>query len=64
VNLQSSADAQHNKRPFVMADHPIIGHTSVYADDPQSAATKLAGMIGGHAAPFRHMLAAWSAFCR
>ena len=35
-----------------MADHPTIGHTSVYADNPQIAATIFARLIGSHAAPF------------
>jgi len=34
------------------ANHPRIGHTSVYADDPFGAASSLAGLIGGVVAPF------------
>jgi len=45
-----------------MADHPIIGHTSVYADDPQSAATMLAGLIGGRASPFPPHAGGWVCF--
>ena len=45
-----------------MADHPIIGHTSVYADDPQAAATALAGLIGGRASPFPPHASGWVCF--
>ena len=62
-NAQNTrADAQHHKQLLSMSNHPIIGHTSVYADDPQLAATLLARLIDGHAAPFPPHAGGWVCF--
>lgn len=45
-----------------MTEHPTIGHTSLYADAPQTAASALAGLIGGTAAPFPAHAGGWVCF--
>jgi hypothetical protein len=42
--------------------HPRIGHASVYADDPERAASALAALIGGQVAPFPPHSAGWVCF--
>ena len=43
-------------------NHPRIGHTSVYADDPKAAATALATLIGGSSVPFPPHAGGWVCF--
>jgi hypothetical protein len=42
--------------------HPRFGHVSVYADDPQQAASTLAALIGGRVAPFPPHAGGWVCF--
>ncbi len=42
--------------------HTVIGHVSVYADDPQQAAETLADLLGGRAAPFPPHAGGWVCF--
>ncbi|NOS81808.1 MAG: hypothetical protein HOP32_09545 [Nitrospira sp.] len=42
--------------------HTLIGHVSVYADDPNSAASTLSALIGGTVAPFPPHKGGWVCF--
>lgn len=42
--------------------HPTFGHVSVYADDPQQAASTLAALIGGRVASFPPHAGGWVCF--